>query len=201
MPVTEMIVLRKTPWRESSLLAVGLSGEAGRLDLILRGGNRLGKKAFPAIDLFRVVEVEYRRPATGLQTLVRAELVREHDRLVLIPERYLTACRLAAFVLRQTQPQLPAPRLYRALHHALAQLAAEPELPPGPDWPARLILVHLAEHGLLDETGTGGPGARRLLADVLAAAEGLRPAPSAPPDYWDRFQTWVGQLASHHGLT
>lgn len=205
---TEIVVLRKTPWQESSLIVVGLSAALGRVDLMMRGGKRLGAKAFPMVDLFRVLDIEFRDGDAGLRPLLRADLVRDHQGIAGHPERYLEACRLAAFLLRHAQPRLPAPRLYRSVLHALAEMASAPKEAPmaGPGWFDLVRLVFLAEHGLLegDDDPAAAPGPerrrRRLLDDLLAVAESAAPMPAAPPAYWPHFHRWLDAVCQHHGL-
>jgi len=55
-----IIVLRKTPFSESSLVIASLSAEHGRLDFLARGAMRVEKKRFPELDLFREVNVHFK---------------------------------------------------------------------------------------------------------------------------------------------
>jgi recombinational DNA repair protein (RecF pathway) len=210
MPETEVIILRKTPWQESSLIVVGLSDGFGRLDFMVRGGKRVGARDFPAVDLFRTLHVEFRDGDGGLRPLLRADLVRDHDRLTDCPDHYFEACRIAAFILRHAPVHLPAPRLYRVLAQALAGLAGPVREANGPGWYALMRLVFLAEHGLLamedgppDEAGHDAPTARRqrrLLVALLAAAEDDVPMPKLSPAYWLQFGDWLDSLCRHHDV-
>ncbi|UKI33313.1 MAG: recombination protein O N-terminal domain-containing protein [Lentisphaeria bacterium] len=56
---TQLIVLSKQSYRESSLLLAGLSPDCGRLSLVANGAQKLSAKNFPAVDLFRELEVEF----------------------------------------------------------------------------------------------------------------------------------------------
>ena len=44
---TVCLILRHTPFQESSLIVSGISPDAGRLDFLLKGARGLGKKKFP----------------------------------------------------------------------------------------------------------------------------------------------------------
>jgi recombinational DNA repair protein (RecF pathway) len=210
MPETEVIILRKTPWRESSLIVVGLSAEFGRLDFMVRGGKRVGARDFPAVDLFRMLNVEFRHGDSGLQPLIRADLVRDHDRLTDRPERYFEACRIAAFILRHAPTHLPAPRLYRVLARALATMTDPACEPRSPGWYSLMRLVFLAEHGLLaidddapEEEGHDVQAVRRqhrLLVALLLAAEEDVPIPNLGPAYWPQFEDWLDTLCRYHDV-
>ena len=227
MPETEVIILRKTPWQESSLIVVGLSAEFGRLDFMMRGGKRVGNKDFPAVDLFRTLSVEFRDGDGGLRPLLRADLIRDHDRLTACPDHYFEACRIAAFILRHAPNHLPAPRLYRVLARALGELAGPAQEANGPGWHALVRLVFLSEHGLLvvEEDGTSDESEhgllvveedgtsdeeghdtqavrrqRRLLVALLAAAEEAAPIPKLKPAYWQQFGDWLDTLCRYHDV-
>ena len=56
---TEMIVLTKQPYRETSLLLNGFSPDFGKTSLVAQGAMKLSNKSFPEADLFRELSVEF----------------------------------------------------------------------------------------------------------------------------------------------
>ena len=54
---TPVIVLSKTPYRESSLIVVGISPDYGKLSLVCNGAQKIGGTNFVTVDLFRELSV------------------------------------------------------------------------------------------------------------------------------------------------
>ena len=69
---TRYMILRKTPFRDTSLVVAGISAEHGRLDFVLKGARAIGKKQFPTADVFREFLLEFRpsRRAESMPTAV-----------------------------------------------------------------------------------------------------------------------------------
>jgi recombinational DNA repair protein (RecF pathway) len=57
---TTIIVLKKIPYQESSLIVSSISAEYGKVDFIVKGARRITKKKQPIVDLFRELNIEYR---------------------------------------------------------------------------------------------------------------------------------------------
>ena len=97
---TVCLVLRHTPYQESSLIVSGISPDAGRLDFLLKGARGLGKKKFPELGLFREVSLKYRPPerSSTLFSVREIELRTVFDSIANHTENYLTACDLSAFL-------------------------------------------------------------------------------------------------------
>ena len=56
---SQLIVLSKTPYRESSLLLNGVSPDMGRQSVLLHGGAKNAAGATPAADLYRELEIKF----------------------------------------------------------------------------------------------------------------------------------------------
>ena len=147
---TRYMVLRKTPFRDTSLVVAGISGDHGRLDFVLKGARAIGKKQFPTADIFREFLIEFRpsRRADSMPTLVSMDLAAAHDGIARSMDCYLAACSFAAETLRRAQPMLEMPLTWQAFSVMLTRMerTLSPKIP--------LMLARLAvlrEHGMLSD--------------------------------------------------
>ena len=145
---TRYMILRKTPFRDTSLVVAGISAEHGRLDFVLKGARAIGKKQFPTADVFREFLLEFRpsRRPESMPTAVSLDLTSAHDGIVQSMDCYLAACSFAAETLRRAQPMLEMPLAWQAFSVMLTRMeqTLSPQIP--------LMLARLAvlrEHGLL----------------------------------------------------
>ena len=145
---TRYMILRKTPFRDTSLVVAGISAEHGRLDFVLKGARAIGKKQFPTADVFREFLLEFRpsRRAESMPTAVSLDLTAAHDGIAQSMDCYLAACSFAAETLRRAQPMLEMPLAWQAFSVMLTRMeqTLSPQIP--------LMLARLAvlrEHGLL----------------------------------------------------
>lgn len=197
---TRLLVLRKTPYGDTSLVVAGVSPEAGQLHFLVRGARRIGKKQFPVADLFRELAVQYRPGRGELYSWRSAELAEDFSGVARVPERFQAACRLARFALANLHAGIAYPRCYLALLVALRRLAAAPgggmsAAEATAEGPAALLgtaLVFLDEHGLLSEfpAWLGGP-ARGEQLFAMAGSTGAPPV--LAPEEWQRLRHWLGQ--------
>ena len=145
---TRYMILRKTPFRDTSLVVAGISAEHGRLDFVLKGARAIGKKQFPTADVFREFLVEFRpsRRPESMSSLVSMDLTAPHDGIAQSMDCYLAACSFAAETLRRAQPMLEMPLAWQAFSVMLTRMerSLSPKIP--------LMLARLAvlrEHGFL----------------------------------------------------
>jgi len=201
---TKYIVLRKTPFQESSLVVAGVSPDFGRIDFLIKGARSLSRRKFPLYELFRELSIQFREAKAGaLSSVQSAEPSESFDEIALRPANYLAACELAGFLLKHSQPLLECQQTYRALKTAFAKLRVEEE----PERPVALArLAYLYESGLLPERLSDGEDdaseLRRtaLLQALLAHAIGEGPEPKLTPEYWGRIAKWTDSLLRYHGL-
>ncbi|MBO5959579.1 MAG: recombination protein O N-terminal domain-containing protein [Lentisphaeria bacterium] len=191
---TSYILLRKTPFQESSLIVSGLSPDFGRIDFLLKGAKLVSKKKFPEAELFREFQVIFReaRNAEGLANLISAEPVAAHDGIASNPDHYIAACNFAAFLLRNTKPMLPVPLSFRAFQLLLNRLEKSRTAEP---WLSLARYAFLYENGLVPQ----GEDVRqeRLLA---IATEPEIQIPDDRNDFWKRFVVWVDNLCDWNQL-
>jgi hypothetical protein len=179
-----------------------LGEKSGRLDFLIKGACRLGKKQFPVIDLFRELAVEYREKEQGLINLRAAELVLQHDNIAAHAANFREACGICAFLLRNSPPGLPLPETFLALRNGLKNLDGNP---PAVSWAMLIKLVYLKENGFLPDHPP--PSDRRqdvnqeIIARLLAFARGKTVRlPSFPVQYLQDFSRWLDALCSYHAL-
>ena len=147
---TRYMILRKTPFRDTSLVVAGISADYGRLDFVLKGARAIGKKQFPTADVFRefLLEVRPSRRAESRPTLVSLDLTASHDGIAQSMDCYLAACSFAVETLRRAQPMLEMPLTWQAFSVMLTRMerTLSPKIP--------LMLARLAvlrEHGMLSD--------------------------------------------------
>ena len=147
---TRYMILRKTPFRDTSLVVAGISADHGRLDFVLKGARAIGKKQFPTADVFREFLLEFRpsRRAESMPTLVSLDLAASHDGIAQSMDCYLAACSFAVETLRRAQPMLEMPLTWQAFSVMLTRMerTLSPKIP--------LMLARLAvlrEHGMLSD--------------------------------------------------
>ena len=145
---TRYMILRKTPFRDTSLVVAGVSADYGRLDFVLKGARAIGKRQFPTADVFREFLLEFRpsRHAESMPSLVSMDLTASHDGIAQSMDCYLAACAFASETLRRAQPMLEMPLAWQAFSVMLTRMerTLSPHIP--------LMLARLAvlrEHGFL----------------------------------------------------
>ncbi len=205
MEQTEILVLRKTPFRETSLVVAGIGPDDGLFDFVMKGATQSGKNKFPVIDLFRVVAIEFKPVREGMPTVYSAEQVSSFDRISSEPDGYLLACEMAKFALENSAQNLPCPELFGAMTHILSVLCGYTDIILSPQQ-CRLLfrLAYLNENGLLPDQLSNDPKKdqlqHRLMAILLEAAQGDMPLPNLDNSYWNQLTDWTRQLCEYHGL-
>lgn len=191
--VSRCIILRKTPFQESSLIVAGISPDYGRVDFLLKGARSVHKRKFPEAELFREFQIQFReaKNADGLANLVSADLCGIHDSISEQVEHYIAACSCASFLLKHTRPMLAVPDSYQAFVVLLQRLATEKNAEP---WCSLAKFVFLYENGFVpkDDEAT-----QRLLQFALTPDAVL---PEERRDWWLKFENWVENLIVWHGL-
>ncbi len=209
---TPVLVLRKTPYSETSIIAATLSPEHGRIDFMVKGARQISRKKFPQIDLFRELEVHFNHKSSGLNNMHSVEILNSFDAIAHFPGNYLGACEIATFVLRNSQAMIPTPKVYSALKTAFAVWCKEKtEIP----WSGLVKLVYLDEHGFLPEDLESGAGVSECRNIGEPAKEGKKketikklvnsvitgsPLPEYPQKSWQKIDEWIDKLCRYHEL-
>ncbi len=199
---TELLILRKSPYRETSLIIAGVTPENGRLDLVVKGELAFSKKKFPVADLFREIQVEYAvSPQSTLHNLRQAEIIAScGEELAAVPDNFLLASELGELILKSTKPELPCPETFDAALNILGMLSQiTPDDPNAAAKRARcaamMKLVILSENGLLPENLDPDPDVNvekhDLMDHILAAAQGLDEPPVNTGRFWVQMNKWA----------
>jgi recombinational DNA repair protein (RecF pathway) len=195
---TRFLVLRLTPYSDTSLIVAGLTPEQGQVHFLVRGAKRLGPKRFPLLDLFRVLQVSYRDTGAEMHRLGGADLVADHAGVA----RHLTAFQAAGWLARFALANAPAglgqEALFEALCVGFARLAG---LTPADDAAALadavvvgVVLAYLQEGGWLAEHGCDERAARQCQC-LLAMAAGRAAPPRLAAANWRELRRWAVGLA------
>ena len=193
---TEYIILRKTPYQETSLILAGISSHYGRIDLLVRGAKKIGSKSLPAIDLFREIEININPRKEGLQPIYAAELISNFDNIAMNKNSYLDACEISKFILRNSHPHIPIPIAYKSVKTALSALSNSGETRYSP----LVKLALLEEHGVLPKLPLGRKNESELLQKLLTASKGEGELPEISPDYMIEIEKWINTLCRYNEL-
>lgn len=188
MSETDYIILRKTPFRESSLIVSGITPEYGRLDFIMRGYSSGKNGKFSIAGSFRELHVEFKskkEDLSGLLTAGKIELVTNHDSIAENIPGYLAACNLSPVILANTAPMIPVPGTYQALKLFLR--AVQNGKAPEP-YESFVRLMLLCEAGELPvQEGRAGDFLNHLL-DRISSGEDI--PDGIPLSYWKNLTEW-----------
>ena len=184
---TRYMILRKTPFRDTSLVVAGISAEYGRLDFVLKGARAIGKKQFPTADVFREFQLEFRpsRRPESMPSLVSLDLTASHDGIAQSMDCYLAACSFAVETLRRAQPMLEMPLTWQAFSVMLTRMERT-LLPKIPLMLARLAV--LREHGMLSDVV---PYPDLIAPLFRCAVEADAPWPEVDETVLNRIDSWV----------
>jgi recombinational DNA repair protein (RecF pathway) len=195
---TRFLVLRLTPYSDTSLIAAGLTPAWGQVHFLVRGAKQLGPKRFPLLDLFRLLQVSYRDTGADLQRLISADLVTDHGGVARHLAAFQTAGWLSHFALANAPLGLGQEALFEALCVGLGRLAA---LTPADDAVAQadavvvgVLLAYLQDGGWLAEQDRDERAARQC-RHLLAMAAGQAAPPRLTATNWQALRRWAVSLA------
>lgn len=178
----------------------GLSPDYGRIDFLIKGARKLGKKNFPVVDLFREIQLEFDHRKDGLQSVYSAELVSQFDNIALNSDNFIAACKLCSFIVYNSRPMMESKELYCALKNCFQGLSGEHQDVP---WCSLVKLIYIYENGFLPDIGphsNHSESEQELLAKLLEAAVGRVFPPLLSKDYWQKLSLWIDELCRYHNL-
>lgn len=198
---TPLIVLSKSPYRESSLIVVGISPDYGKLQLVCSGAQKISGKDYVQIDLFRELSVEFTESKSSLKTARDIEVLSLNDKLPDNAVNFRLAGKMAAFLLANIKEDLPMPYTYDSFSSVLAHLSGS--VPEEERWtPVQCAVVlkaaFLCENGLLPQSADERSAA--FLENVVAAGIDNSALPKCPADYWAKLNEWLGTVIDVNGL-
>lgn len=200
---TDYLVLRKTPYGDTSLVVAGLTRDCGQVHFMVRGGRRIDRSTSPTVDLFRLLHIVYSPGRSGLSTWRQADVVEDYRAVAGNLELCRTAGWLARFALANTCEAVETTQVFAAMRIALRDLAtAAVSPPPGLAESVKccLGLAFLAENGLLPDYGDD-LAAKQRLALLRHCAVGLVPRPKLTHETWRELWAWTLSLLADADCT
>ncbi len=208
---TEVIILRITPYKESGIIAAGLSPDFGKVEFISHSGQKSGGTSTPALDLYRHLQLSFKAPAAekdgALGTATEFELIDEFSNLPRKVENLNFAAKISRFILRNTIYESPMPLLFDTLRQIFGQLSIA-DVSSG-TWTLRhcavlLKLTFLYESGLLPEPENLPPEAvQKVMAmyeRLIECAVDGSPLPPAGDQYYAQLDNYLNALIAANNL-
>lgn len=198
----QFIILDKRPYKESALLLGCFSPDYGKMNFVLHGAQKLSAETFPAVDLFREVEIEFNDTAASgdLYTARSAELLTAFDAVANNPLNFKMAERIGSFLLKNSLPGVPQPYSYDALRSLLVNLSGATQHKPWSLEQCAVIMktTYLYENGLLPEPKNQQQS--DFLENLVASGIDNSPLPDCPAEYWNSLNLWLNSLIEYHQL-
>ena len=199
----QFIVLDKRPYRENALICSGVSPDYGRISFVIHGAQKLSEKNFPAADIFRELELEFNDDGNfkELYTAKNVEVQCNFDSIADNPRNFKMAGKIGAFLLKNTQPNLPQLYTYETLRSVLANLAGMDcghELWTLEQCAVIIKCAYLYDNGLLPE----GQNEKQneFLENLVSSGPDNSPLPACNPQYWSVLNNWLNSLLEYHHL-
>ncbi|WP_320671634.1 DNA repair protein RecO [Patulibacter defluvii] len=223
---TEAVVLRSMRYGEADRILHAISPEHGRIGAIAKGARRPRSKLGGRLEPLAVVRLELQRGRSDLLTVVGADTVAVHHRILTSHAALDHAQRACHAVDRTCVPDEPAPRVHGLLRSLLALLDGRPDAAhEGLQLAFRLKLLYAlglqpalgacvrcgrpdalvafddAQGGAVCAACRSGavaidPGSLTFMISALGLP--LQDAPEAPPAVARQVHRAVGGLAAHH---
>ena len=198
---TPVIVLSRHPYQESAFIVVGISPDYGKFQMVCHGAQKVSGKAFPKVDLFRELTVEFTESDSRLRNVRGMELTASFDEIADIPVNCRLAGKMAAFLLDNLNGELPMPYTYDSFKSVLSHLARQ--TPEESRWsPMQCAVVFktafLYEGGLLPRSTDERNNT--FLENIVAAGVDNSELPRCPEAYWGQLNAWLSSLMEINGL-
>lgn len=197
---TQFLILDKRPYKETAVLANGISPDCGRLSLVIKKAQKISANGeFSGVDLFREFDVSYDDSKNGsLFDAEGIELSAAFDGVSDNIRNYKMAGKISAFLLKNLAEGVPVPFTYDALRSVLSHLSGV----ISPAWTLEqcavvIKMVFLYENGMLPEQ----QGAQQEFIDALISA-GIEcgELPPCKPEYYSSLNNWLNSLIEYNHL-
>ena len=195
---TNIIVIRKNLFKESSFLVTGFSPALGKIDIIVKGARSLKSKKLPVIDLFRVLEIEVNKNLHKLQAVYNASLINSYDEIANCYQNFTKACNICNFIYFNIHPEVSCPLTYQAIVNVFEILAENKKFSLPLD--TLVILMFLYENGFLPEIPDDNTGRKKLFDNIILALLKKYEFPDLPQDYWRELANWINSICSFHNI-
>ena len=119
----EAVVLRNTPYSETSVIAALYSRQLGRIAVIAKGARRPGGKTAQALQPTHIIScIRYQGRSSDLKTVSQVDLITDRPEIAKSPALFGVASRGLELVLHQTPVEEPSPTVYHLLCDFLSGL-------------------------------------------------------------------------------
>ena len=191
---TDFIALRKIPYQDHAMIFSGISPDYGRIGFLVPGAQAGFKRAFPELELFRLLHLECTFGNGELGHLKKAELIESFDALSADYARYEAANWISVFCTLNLMPMAPHPHFANAIEVGLRRLANGNLLPEAVL--TGIALSFIFEEGWLASSMQTEEGSTqcRILLEMAAG----NPAPALSDDSWRQQFDWVRSLLLYH---
>ncbi len=196
MPQTEIIILRKTPYRENSLVISGITPKFGKLDFIV---NSAKKTPFPIIDIFREINILFKHNDGRFQKVYKTELINNYDSIALNYELFQEYCELSKFILNHSLAMHKSNLLYFALKTGLEAYTKtlNSEYTFTPILPKTLIhFAFLYDSGFLP-IDTNNKEWFAELANIIVK-KNINQILKIDSSYWLEFNYWLSEILTKY---
>lgn len=202
---TEVLVLRKVDFSETSMIVTFLSPQRGRMACLAKGARRKGSSLNAALDTFNRLELTYTwKDSRQVQNLVEASVINTYGAIKKSVSRSAAAAFILDIALHASWENHPVPELYDAVVRGLETLSMK-------DADPCTEAVH-AVYALLKATGIAPDGADeeecRIFTRAKTSAERMeifsalnRLADSGTDQYRRETEVmldFLHEYASHH---
>ncbi|MCP5020953.1 MAG: DNA repair protein RecO [bacterium] len=119
---TQALLLRRTPFGESSLVVRLLTPDQGRVDLVAKGAYRTTSRFFAVLDWFHTLQVAFKPRAHGLAPLQSASWEKRRKQMTGLRARYVAGLTVLELCDVAAQPGSPEPQLFKLASRCLDHL-------------------------------------------------------------------------------
>ncbi|HPN85334.1 MAG TPA: recombination protein O N-terminal domain-containing protein [Victivallales bacterium] len=198
----DLLILKKTPYGDTSLIVNCLSGKLGRVDLLIKGARRLEKRKFPEIDIFNEINAYFSESKSGtVHTLSKSELTKSRIEIASFPKNLVIAMNCAKFILSNTHFNMHSERLYRSTNVMLRDFCSGIA---DDAWKLFIRLIYLEEQGFLPNYDTEKSSASfaKMIRDILEYSDGgANKHPKLSEAYKGKLEKWIAGICQTHSLS
>lgn len=193
-----IFILRKTPYAAKGLIVSGLTPEHGLVQLFLSKARGIKVGLQGHIDIFQLMLVEFCPHKNDPQHLVRPQLLEMMSQYPDLPKRYscfVTASKIAKFILSHLSDDIARPKLFRALLVAMERLAdlGIEEAIANSAALGGFLLILLSEEGLLPDYPQ--PETQKRIESLIKLALNSKINPNCLSlEVWQNVVTWLIDL-------
>jgi DNA repair protein RecO (recombination protein O) len=128
--IDRALLLRRTPFGESSLVVQALSARHGRVSILAKGAYRTSSRYFAVLDLVDTLELDWQsNPRAELATLRSGSVLVRRAAIPAVPQRFRAATSVLELAEITSRAGQPEPELFARSEQALDRLQAGAETP------------------------------------------------------------------------